>query len=34
MPTQHPLLDISEIDTDIEAYLKQIERSYVSVPGA
>ena len=24
MPTEHPLLDISEIDTSIEAYLKQI----------
>ena len=24
MPTQHPLLEISEIDTNIEAYLKQI----------
>ena len=24
MPTRHPLLEISEIDTHIEAYLKQI----------
>ena len=24
MPTRHPLLDVTEIDTDIEAYLKQI----------
>ena len=24
MPTQHPLLDVTEVDTDIETYLKQI----------
>ncbi|MDE0638635.1 MAG: hypothetical protein OXI43_22575 [Candidatus Poribacteria bacterium] len=24
MPIQHPLLDVMEIDTDIETYLKQI----------
>ena len=24
MPTQHPLLEVTEIDTDIETYLKQI----------
>ena len=24
MPTRHPLLDVTEIDTDIEIYLEQI----------
>ena len=32
MPTQHPLLDVTEIDTDIEAYLKQIGETTYKFP--
>ena len=32
MPTRHPLLDITEIDTDIEAYLEQISETMHRFP--
>ncbi len=32
VPTQHPLLDVTEIDTDIEAYLKQIGETIYKFP--
>jgi serine/threonine-protein kinase len=32
VPTQHPLLDVTEIDTDIEAYLKQIGETTYKFP--
>ncbi len=32
MPTRHPLLDVTEIDTDIEAYLKQISETMHRFP--
>ncbi len=32
MPTQHPLLDVTEIDTDIETYLKRIGETTYKFP--